>query len=102
MIEESNKISYARSYRGARLRIALLVVTGIRIGELLPLKIGQIQTLFTEHWITIDRAKRGPSSHKAFLTRIMRERLPDLELLWHLKDENSYIFTRARSFYKFN
>ena len=49
-IEESYKLSYTKSYRGARLRIALvlLFVTGIRISELLPLKMGQVQTLFTE------------------------------------------------------
>ena len=99
LIEESDKLSYAKSYRGVRLRIALalLVVTGIRISELLPLKMGQVQTLFTEQWISIDRAKRGPSNYKAFLTKegakIMRERVLDLEFLWRFKDKNSYIFT---------
>ena len=58
-------------------------MTEVRISELLPLKIGQVQTLFTEQWISIDRAKRGPSNYKAFLRKedatIMRERLLDLE-----------------------
>jgi integrase/recombinase XerC len=102
LIEESDKLSYAKSYRGVRLRIALalLFVTGIRISELLPLKMGQVQTLFTQQWINIDRAKRGspPSNYKAFLTKegakIMRERLLDLEFLWRFKDKNSYIFTQ--------
>jgi integrase len=99
LIEESNKLSYAKSYRGVRLRIALalLVVTGIRLSELLPLKMGQVQTLFTEQWISIDRAKKGPSNYKAFLTKegakIMRERLVDFEFLWWFKDKDSYIFT---------
>jgi integrase len=99
LIEESDKLNYAKSYRGVRLRIALalLVVTGARISELLQLKMGQVQTLFTEQWISIDRSKRGPSNHKAFLTKegakIMRERLLDLEFLWRFKDKNSYIFT---------
>ncbi len=56
LIEESNKLSYAKSYRGVRLRtaLALLFVTGIRISELLPLKMGQVQTLFTEQSIRIN------------------------------------------------
>ena len=47
-------------YLGARLRIALaiLFITGIRISELLPLKVYQVQTLFADSWIAIDRAKR--------------------------------------------
>jgi len=45
------------SYTSVRLRIAfcLLTVTGIRINELLPLKVGQLQTLLESHWIGIDR-----------------------------------------------
>lgn len=53
-----------------RLRICfcLLVVTGVRINELLPLKIKDLQTLLELNWIAIDRSKRGPANHKAFLT----------------------------------
>ena len=71
MIDQTNILEYSNRYTAARLRLALtlLVVAGIRISELLPLKMGQIQTLFSESWIAIDRSKRGPSSHKAFLTR---------------------------------
>ena len=59
------------TYINLRTRIALciLAVTGIRINELLPLKVSQIETLFKENWIAIDRSKRGPSNHKAFLTK---------------------------------
>jgi integrase len=58
------------SYISVRLRITfcLLIVTGIRINELLPLKVGQLQTLLESCWIGIDRSKRGPANHKAFLT----------------------------------
>ena len=52
-----------------RIAICILAVTGIRINELLPLKIGQLETLFKENWIAIDRSNRGPSNHKAFLTK---------------------------------
>ena len=59
------------TYIDVRTRVALciLAVTGIRINELLPLKVKQLQTLIEENWISIDRSKRGPSNHKAFLTK---------------------------------
>jgi integrase len=102
-ISESEVILYESRFRGARLRLALvlLLVTGIRISELLPLKLYQIKTLFVEHWIEIDRAKRGPSSHKAFLTKeginILRKRLIDLEIMSSYKSDNCYIFTAQGS-----
>lgn len=54
-----------------KLRIAfcLLFVTGVQINKLLTLKVSQLQRLLKYHWIAIDRSKRGPSSHKAFLTQ---------------------------------
>jgi len=87
------------SYNSVRLRIAfcLLTVTRIRINELLPLKVGQLQTLLESHWIGIDRSKRGPANHKAFLTRegkkLVEERRKDLDFLFLMKNPNSYIFT---------
>ena len=103
LISESEVILHESRFRGARLRLALvlLLVTGIRISELLPLKLYQIKTLFVEHWIEIDRAKRGPSSHKAFLTKeganIVRKRLTDLEIMSSYKTDNCYIFTAEGS-----
>jgi integrase len=43
-------VEYSQSFRGARLRLALalLLVTGVRIRELLPLRLNQIETLFTK------------------------------------------------------
>jgi integrase len=87
------------SYTSVRLRIAfcLLTVTGIRINELLPLKVGQLQTLLEAHWIGIDRSKRGPANHKAFLTRegkkLVEERKKDFNFLFLMKNLDSYIFT---------
>jgi hypothetical protein len=43
-------------------------VTGIRIDELLALKVGHLETLLKEGWISIDQLKKGPANHKAFLT----------------------------------
>ena len=87
------------SYTSIRLRIAfcLLTVTGIRINELLPLKVYQLQTLLKSGWIKIDRSKRGPANHKAFLTRegknLVEKRKKDFEFLFLMKNEDSYIFT---------
>ena len=100
LIESSQKLKLYQSAR-LRLALALLLVTGIRISELLPLKMKQVESLFTNHWISIDRAKRGPGNHKAFLTkegsRIMKERRSDFELLQLFKDGDSYIFTAENS-----
>ena len=87
------------TYIQLRTRIALciLAVTGIRINELLPLKVSQLETLFKENWITIDRSKRGPSNHKAFLTKegkkIIQDRQKDFQLIFLIKESDSYLFT---------
>ena len=87
------------NYKSVRLRIAfcLLLVTGVRINELLALKVSQLQTLLEYHWIAIDRSKRGSSSYKAFLTqegkKVVKEREKDFKFLFHMKTPNSYVFT---------
>jgi integrase len=57
----------------------------------------QIETLFTNSWIAIDRSKRGPSNHKAFLTkqgiRILSSIRKDFEILLYYKSKESFIFT---------
>ena len=87
------------TYIHVRTRIALciLAVTGIRINELLPLKVNQLQTRIEENWIAIDRSKRGPSNHKAFLTKegkkIIEDRQKDFQLIFLIKEPDSYVFT---------
>ena len=87
------------TYIKLRTRIALciLAVTGIRINELLPLKVSQLETLVKENWIAIDRSKRGPSNHKAFLTKegkkIIQDRQKDFQLIFLIKESDSYLFT---------
>lgn len=87
------------TYVDIRLRIALciLTVTGIRINELLPLKVNQLQTLIEENWIAIDRCKRGPSNHKAFLTKegkkIIKDRKKDFKFIFLMKEPNAFIFS---------
>lgn len=103
LIQSSQNFKYSNLYQSARLQLALalLLVTGIRISELLPLTMKQVESLFINHWIAIDRAKRGPANHKAFLTkegsRIMQERRSDFKLMQLFKDGDSYIFTAENS-----
>jgi integrase len=87
-----------------RMALCILAVTGIRINELLPLKVRQLETLFKENWIAIDRSKRGPSNHKAFLTKegkkMMQDRQKDFELIFLIKKPDSYLFTAESNHYK--
>jgi hypothetical protein len=92
------KESEGPTYIATRTRIAICLLTGI--GELLSLKVGQLETLIKEGWISIDRLKRGPANHKAFLTsegkKIVKVRKRDFEFLFLIKDKDSYIFTSDR------
>jgi integrase len=87
-----------------RMALCILAVTGIRINELLPLKVSQLETLFKENWIAIDRSKRGPSNHKAFLTKegkkIIQDRQKDFQLIFLIKESDSYVFTAEANYYK--
>ena len=98
LIKESEGPTYIATR--TRIAICILTVTGIRIGELLSLKVGQLETLVEEGWISIDRLKRGPTNHKAFLTsegkRIIKLRKRDFEFLFLMKDKDSYVFTSDR------
>ena len=104
--KELIKAAEGPTYINLRTRIALciLAVTGIRINELLPLKVSQLETLFKENWIAIDRSKRGPSNHKAFLTKegkkIMHDRQKDFQLIFLMKEPDSYLFTAESNHYK--
>lgn len=103
LIKSSQKRKYSNLYQSARLRLALalLLITGIRISQLLPLKMNQVESLFTKHCINIDQTKRSPANHKAFLTKegakIIKERRSDFEFLEFFKDSDSYIFTAENS-----
>jgi integrase len=103
LIDEANALNYSKSFRGARLRLALvlLLITGARISELLPLRLYQVETLFKKGWIAIDRAKRGPLNHKAFLTeegkKLLKNRFEDLKQVAYFKTADSFIFTAQDS-----
>ncbi len=104
--KELIKATKGLTYINLRTRIALciLAVTGVRINELLPLKVRQLKTLFEENWIAIDRSKRGPSNHKAFLTKegkkIIHDRQKDFQLIFLMKEPDSYFFTAEANHYK--
>ena len=94
------------TYIHIRTRIALciLAATGIRINELLPLKVNQLKTLVEENWIAINRSKRGPSNHKAFLTKegkkITQDRKKDFQLIFLMKEPNAYVFSPETNHFK--
>ena len=94
------------TYLNVRLRLALclLAVTGIRINELLNIKVSDLTTLIQENWIAIDRSKRGPSNHKAFLTKegkkIIQARKKDFELIFLMKELDAYLFTSESDHFK--
>ena len=94
LIKESEGPTYIATR--TRIAICLLTVTGIRIGELLSLKVGQLETLLEEGWISIDRF----ANHKAFLTsegkKIVKARKRDFEFLFLMKNKDSYVFTSDR------
>jgi integrase len=104
--QELIKVAEGPTYTNLRTRIAIciLAVTGIRINELLPLKVNQLETLFKENWIGIDRSKRGPSNHKAFLTKegkkIIQDRNKDFQLIFLIKEPNAYVFTPETNHFK--
>ena len=98
IIKESEGASYIATR--TRIAICLLTVSGIRISELLSLKVFQLKTLLGEGWISIDRLKRGPANHKAFLTsegkKLVKARKRDFEFLFLMKNKDSYVFTSDR------
>ena len=95
---QMNPISVSR-YKYVRLRVALciLFLTGIKLNELLKLKVYHLETLVDEYWISIDSYKRGRSNHKAFLTeegkKIIQAREQDFAVIFHSKTPNLYVFT---------
>ena len=100
------KAAEGHAYTQVRLRITicLLTITGIRINELLPLKVDQLQTLVEEGWIAIDRSKRGAANHKAFLTKegkkLIKDRQKDFQFIFLMKEPDSYVFTNESDHFK--
>ncbi len=87
-----------------RLTLCLLAVTGVRINELLNIKVSQLKTLTQESWIAIDRSKRGPSNHKVFLTKegkkIIQDRKKDFQFILLIKEPDAYVFTSEAKHYQ--
>jgi integrase len=87
-----------------RLTLCLLAVTGVRINELLNIKVSQLKILTEESWIAIDRSKRVPSNHKAFLTKegkkIIQDRTKDFQFILLIKEPDAYVFTSEAKHYQ--
>ena len=68
---------------------------------MLPLKVEQ---LVKSNWISINRSKRGPSSHKAYLTalgtKLMDDRRQDFGIIFTMKKLDGYVFTSEKNQYK--
>jgi len=66
--------------------------------------IGVVAASWAFKFGAIDRSKRGPSNHKAFLTKegkkIMQDRQKDFELIFLIKKPDSYLFTAESNHYK--
>ncbi len=92
-------ITTAYKYKNIRLRIALciLFLTGIKIKELLRLKVYHLQTLLNDYWISIDSSKEGSNNERAFLSeegkKVRNERKRDFEFLFYRWTPDSYVFT---------
>jgi len=100
------KASEGTDYLKIRLRLAIciLTVTGIRINELLPLKVHQLETLVQEYWVGIDRSKGGSINHKSFLTnegkQLIQDRKKDFEFILLIKEPDAYVFTSETNHYQ--
>lgn len=101
VVDELNAIKQEREEKAA---LCLLAVTGVRINELLNIKVSQLETLTQESWIAIDRSKRGPSNHKAFLTqegkKIIQDRKKDFQFILLIKEPDAYVFTSEANHYQ--
>jgi integrase len=84
--KELIKAAEGHTYLHIRLRLAvcLLSFTGVRINELLNIKVYQLKTLTEESWITIKRSKRGPTNHNAFLTKEGKKIIQDRKKILNL------------------
>lgn len=80
-----------------RLAVCLLAVTGVRVNELLNIKVGQLTTLLDEKSISIDRSKGGPIGHQSFLTnegkKLMMDRKEDCQYISLIKEPSDFVFT---------
>lgn len=69
-----NNVVKGLTYRNVRLRIALclLLITGIRIHQLLLLKMNHVESIFNSDYREIDLLKYKLSSHNPYLLKVNR------------------------------
>ena len=89
------------NYKSARLKVALLIllITGVRVSKLLPLKVHQIKPLFESYSIQVktNLSKEKFRIDQAFLSnegkKLVDERNEDFKTILKTKSQNSYLFT---------
>ena len=61
-------------------------------------------TFIKSYWISINRLKRRPFNHKAYLTplgkTLVKDRTRDFEIIFTMKESDSYVFTSDKNHYK--
>ena len=82
LIKEAERLTYL--HLKLRFAICLLAFSGIRINELLNINVSQLKTLTQKSWIAIARSKRGPNSHKLFLTKEGKKIIQDRKKIFNL------------------
>ena len=89
---------------GLRIACLILAITGVRLNELLPLKMKELIPLVNSNLISINCSKRGPSSYKAYLTllgkKLVDSRKKDFEILFAIKELEGYAFSSEKNQYK--
>ncbi len=99
LIKEAN----GPDYISVRLRIgfSLLTISGLKINEILKLKVEDIRILINEDWIPIDRLKPGHGNNKAFLTKegkkLIQNRRKDFDQIFEQKEEDDFIFSSQKN-----
>jgi site-specific recombinase XerD len=90
------------SFISARTRVGLclLNITGVRVSELLNIRVFDLKTLIKQGYIGIDRVKTGPANHRAYLStqgkRILKQREKDFQLLFLMKADSDFLFTSEK------
>jgi integrase len=83
-----------------RVGLCLLNITGIRVCELLNIRVSDLKTLIEHGYIGIDRVKTGPANHRAYLStqgkRLLKNREKDFQLLFLMKMDSDFVFTSEK------
>lgn len=95
LLKETERSTYI--YVRTLIALGILVVSLIRINELLLLKVNQLATLVEENYIAIEQSKLRPSNYNTFFTKEGKKTIQDrkkyFQLIFLIKESNAYIFS---------